>query len=268
MRTQLHFLLLFLSFSVFSCKDEEEPMELIEPKKLRISTISMVDEMSDTVLTTHSFVFNRAGQLDEDSSVNYRYNSNKLLVSMLLKGGNYQEDYTYDATGRMIRVNFSEREKPNQIPYGGFWLFYDSSGRINRLEGAVAGRKQFAIILSYDLAGNVTKEEGFELSPSGERSPRLYLIEISYDSKTNPFKALGSPYSRFYMPSQALQHNLHYYSSSNNPVKASYTIYDIDDPGQVQQAFNESFTYKYNELGFPVEVRTTSSLFRLEYSLY
>jgi hypothetical protein len=110
---------------------------------------------------------------------------------------------------------------------------YDDKGRIfNQVfynEGKTAGN----VAYTYDVDGNVTKEEHYSLGV-------LFATKLfEYDDKHNPFnvfKSLGTPGT---------------YTNENNIVKETLMLLD-NIPGVDSIQVTES-TYQYNEQDYPVK---------------
>ena len=149
---------------------------------------------------------------NNSGTMNYEYNNNDQLIKATytpLTGSSQYSKFSYDADSRIKR----------QIIYWG------------DIENGY-------IDYSYDINGNLTEEDLYEMSSTGSEELSTTTI-YEFDNKNNPYKSV----TRLMTPGVN--------TNPNNIVKETYTIYanDVQMPDNVQIA---EFKYVYNNQGYPV----------------
>lgn len=140
------------------------------------------------------------------------------------KTGQYIERYVDRANGTQDYAKYELNEKGLVSKD----IFYN--------EGKPAGYVEYL----YDERGNLIQEKKYFISDDGKSKLRTET-EYEFDNQKNPY----SPFNRLIWPGQN--------TNPNNITKATYTLYG-ETTSVVEWLNITTYTYEYNELGYPVKV--------------
>lgn len=198
---------------------------------------------------------------DDNTYTNFEYNAQGYLIKISGKeiGSNGADGYTlfiYDANNRLVKTEYytdGQQDSLATYEYTGDVITaakyynpsgaviatgtyqYDTNKRIIEVED-----HGYVFTLTYDTKGNVMKQE------SSLDNIATRITYEDYDDKFTPEAHLISPLDFFFI------------QNKNNPGKVTYA-YDINNDGifQAGESVASTFTYKYNEHGFPTEITET-----------
>ncbi len=250
---------MLLSLLGFSCEEEEERLT----PQLRLAKTSIYSTYRTEPYMTHVYGYNGRGLLTNFDRYRLYYSKNDLLTSVSDEG--MRETFSYDAKGNLTEVSRSFPPNPNR-PSSTFTFEHDAQGRITRVNIKDGG----ATLLTYDASGNVIKQEGYYTSLyTGELGFRSFLLEVTYDTKRNPFQGLGASISHYGCPlefTNARGWNFISYLSPNNPIELKLTRFDNSNSERVEEEVIP-LVYTYNLDGLPVEIRFDEFWQKLEYDM-
>ncbi|GAA4301143.1 hypothetical protein [Nibribacter koreensis] len=293
MKKSLFFVCLFLSTLSFSCTDKEEIEEEVKPKDLRLVKVTATDTNKPDITATYIFKYNDQGGLLEHNAINkdlvanrgLRFDNtfnaqNQLVQSQVTNTSTSKvtskESFTYDNLGR---ISFAGTYLPDEdTPYVKYLFVYDSKGRVSRIN---LQYRQFlsdpnhpdgifqVIMFEYDDRNNVTRETYYEVDQFKKGELTIDLDQrLTYDDKKNPFYQVGNP-NRFHGHVRHLLYSYMNNWSPNNPVTINTIDYHYSTSNSVttitQTPYSNQFTYKYNDQGFPVEIKDRTITHSLEY---
>jgi YD repeat-containing protein len=139
--------------------------------------------------------------------------------------------YTFDASQRLIRSG----ELIGTSTYE-----YDEEGRAKVRKVFLEGRLSGCYEYFYDKRGNLTQKDQYTFGNSSVK--RL-------SSRTNyAYDEMKSPYFRL-LPDGVPGDD----TSPNNVIRQKYTVYDYPENGDVSVQSDISYSYNYNEKGYPSE---------------
>jgi len=144
-----------------------------------------------------------------------------------------RHDYTYDREGRLLRKESLERQTVYLEEYT-----YDDAGNNILYIRYVSGIETGRIVMNYDEAGNLIREEQIpnpETSDSSE--PEIY--EYTYDDRGNLLK------KQFIFRGKPYNHEVYFYDDENRMVLMHHFIDHLDG----WQEMSRFEAYNYNENG-------------------
>jgi hypothetical protein len=156
--------------------------------------------------------------------------------------------YDYDAEGRLSRINtYAKWDGPFElVDYT--TIEYDPDEQIKQRKWYDAdGTPQGFVTYQYDPKGNAIEEAKYYMTDPDQPHARI-LYE--FDNRKNPytiFRQTGQPGR---------------YTNPNNIVKETHIIYDLSNPGIIEQQSELTYTYQYDLQGFPVKRNETVLIYR------
>jgi len=146
------------------------------------------------------------------------------------------QELEYDKNDRLVKKHYI------RAVAGGpeYMTFTYENDRIMRSQSYWQGNPSAYTDFFYDDSGNLIKEERYNYW--GGTEPELSTTtEYEFDDMNNPYYA----FRRLRSPGK--------YTNPNNIVKQTYTIhFEVDD--SVEKVTVTTFTYDYNDKGYPVMV--------------
>ena len=233
---------LLLAFSITACNDDGDSVDPINEDQV---ACQMVKEAvaGDGIYT--AFEYNAQGYVTKavlkpvNSNANYdaystfTYNPKNQLVKIEQYHSGVLNDYkTFDYTGDLLTA--SAHFGGNGILYGETTYTYGSDKKLTE-----TGHGDLIVKSTYDSKGNITKQESIM-----QGVVLYYTTYEDYDDKFTPYAAIKG------VPAIVTG------ESRNNPGKTR-EVYDVNGDGVLQPSEVEitTYTYKYNEKGYPTEVK-------------
>jgi hypothetical protein len=264
MKNEFRVILIIALFSSVSCQKE------IAPKTENTGMPLITKEIYGNDLNTE-FIYNEQNLLKERKSrwfyTLYHYDADNRLTRADL----YDDPgiYSSDWVTAQAAVNRTEWVNPDNTRLSGIatykynnqflesiteeripgdvqnksTFFYDNNGRIVNRVFYSAGEVFGKIVYSYDVSGNVIKEEQYY----GDVLSSTRLLE--YDNKHNPYAV----FRNLLVPG--------IYTNENNITRDTQILAHNTDPN-IETVQVTVSVYKYNDLGYPV---TQNGFIRYEY---
>ncbi|MBC9930924.1 hypothetical protein [Chitinophaga qingshengii] len=167
-------------------------------------------------------------------------------------------NYTADMDGKVINKNFSSGDILSSYDYN------PSSGQLNGLTllpGKWTSAPYTSLKYEYDAKGNISRVECTQpssiIGPGTGPGIDVYTITFEYDNHPNPFYTM---YKKYGMILPALQ-QFATQMTPNNPVKMQLKV----DP---QLELTLTFSYEYNEAGYPVKIISNGGDGKVTYITY
>ncbi len=250
MRPVLVLFLLIVSFIAVSCKTEEPTIQgsqfACKLVKLANASGEYVDFTFEGEKIVESSAYDQSNKLGSKAVIIYDAKGYPSRINYYDKGNTNTDpqsywDLTVDAQGRIVKST-QYTKKGQSATYESFWtdLFeYNNKGQIYKTSSLSTpnGYSRF----EYDSNGNVIK--GFS---KGQDSAEYLYYEATYDNKLNP-----SNQNRLY--GYLFVYTFFDVTTPNNLLEVK--LYDAN--GKLFK--KNSYSYQYNEKGYPVERIVTDS---------
>jgi len=236
------FLFLSLTFAFAACNDKEEDdatPDIIETAACRLTDVTDNDEEANKVEYNSSGFVVKLTETDEDDEVyttTFIYDANNRLIKEESRENGQLDDYTtYEYTNNLITTS----------------KYYDADGTLEDTEVykydgnnrivEISDDSNYKTTFTYDANGNVTKVESFDLNRLTDRQ-----VYENYDDKPTALSAVKGLFFGYAGVSK------------NNPGKATY-YYDADGDGVLDTSPSgiTTYTYKYNNNGYPTQIIET-----------
>lgn len=162
-----------------------------------------------------------------------------------------QQTLSYNAAGRVETINTGQVVGTGTVPTNRTTLDYDGSGRISRVNLLGSdGKGGFALstydTYTYDARGNVSKVESFFAN-----NQPLSRLSYEYDSKSNPFRNVG----RLQFAATSL--------SPNNATREKYEYFSFSTG--TSPNYERTISYQYNLAGYPTQSTQDGIVFKYQY---
>ncbi|QHL86010.1 hypothetical protein GU926_00530 [Nibribacter ruber] len=264
---------------VTGCSDDKDEATT---QTIKLSKLTVTDTDSQHGTFTYNFTYNDKGALYQftekstngyyDNTTTHIYNNNGLLTSNALEGkgygAHYKDSFTYDANTRLTSIEhkyvlISDPTRPTEPLF--YTFEYNAQGQISRIntsETSGTNGSAAAYLLTYDKAGNVSRQERYTITNTGELKEMTSDIAFTYDNKKNPYYKLGAInflYGYTIIGFVSFSEPI----SPNNMTKAVIHLYG----GGNQSSKTIDLQYEYNDRNLPTKVTYGNVTHILEYTI-